>query len=435
MDISLLKRTAMQSVALMLAVITLSYALQQYHAVIISASNMEASETSINSEAEKEASDTDLINTEQADVGAGGNGLLPSVSIPELKGPAILKLMKGINPEMLKQLGDKYLVIKKPSGVNTTYHLEDLYITKSIKITLTGLHAEDMTSEMIGRANKEESFAGESKYTETIIPDPDTTDDSDDSEIVRDYGNDIVHGIIITHALNDEQKNYSAELLIQLDDVYVHTMYEDEAYYYIDLKDPKDVYDKILVIDAGHGGKDAGALSQGEKYYEKNINLDILLNLKELLDKEDIKVYYTRTGDDKVFLKPREELANAVDCDFFISIHCNASVASWPNGTEIYYYDTETKGVKNKDLAKLFLDEITKATPLKKREIVKKVKDEIYILKKAEVPAILIEVGYVTNNNDMKYLSGKENRKEVAQGIYNAIREAYERFQSEDDRQ
>jgi N-acetylmuramoyl-L-alanine amidase len=220
-----------------------------------------------------------------------------------------------------------------------------------------------------------------------------------------------------------------------LDSVYAPIVHEDEAYYYIDLKKPKDVYDKVLVIDAGHGGKDAGALSQGEKYYEKNINLGILLELKKLLDKENIKVYYTRTGDDKVFLKPREELANAVDCDYFISIHCNASEAEWPKGSEVMYYDREFKGVRNIDLANLFLDELSKTTPLETRYIVEKKKDEIYILKKAVVPSILIEVGYVTNNSDMKYLSQEKNRKAAAQGIYNGIMKAYEMYPPTDDGQ
>jgi len=282
-----------------------------------------------------------------------------------------------------------------------------------------------MNNQMITRVSEDEVFIGEPVFTETMSPDTDTTDDL---VITRDYGNDFVHGITITNHYDNVNMNYTTDLLVELDDVYATILYEDEEYYYINLKDPKEVYEKILVIDAGHGGKDAGALSWGDQYYEKNINLAILLQLKELLDKENIKVYYTRTADDKVFLRPRVSLANSVDCDFFISIHCNANEVSWPNGSEVYYYDTEFKGVKAKDLANLFLDELGKTISLKKNEVMIKQDKEIYILHNAAVPAILIEVGYLTNNKDMEYLSKEENRKAIAQGIFNGIMKAYEMY-------
>ena len=216
--------------------------------------------------------------------------------------------------------------------------------------------------------------------------------------------------------------------MIELDSVYAQIVYNDSAYYFIALKKPKEVYDKVLVIDAGHGGKDGGALSQGHQYCEKNINLDILLKLKELLDKENIKVYYTRTEDTTVFLRPRVTLANEVDCDFFISIHSNASDASWPNGTEVLYYDKSSKGVKNKDLGQIFLGGLDKLIPLRNRGLVQEHNDAVFILDKATVPAILIEVGYVTNNNDMNYLKEPENQETIAQGIYNGIMQAYKKY-------
>jgi N-acetylmuramoyl-L-alanine amidase len=324
-------------------------------------------------------------------------------------------------------------VIKKPQGAAILVGLEDLYVTKSIRVRLTGLDADSMNNGMVARVFQEDAFIGEPVFTETVSPDSDPSDDKNEPVITRDYGKDFVHGITVTNQYDEASKCYTSDILIEMDDVYAQLLYEDEDYYYIDLKKPKEVYDRILVIDAGHGGKDAGALSEGDKYYEKNINLDILLQLKELLDKENIKVYYTRTGDDKVYLKPRVQLANSVDCDFFISIHCNASEASWPKGTEVYYYDSEVKGVKNKDLANLLLEELEMTTTLDKREVVKKQGDEIYILKKALVPAILIEVGYLTNNSDMSYLSKKKNREAVAQGIYNGIIKAYEAYTEQND--
>ena len=98
----------------------------------------------------------------------------------------------------------------------------------------------------------------------------------------------------------------------------------------------------------------------------------------------------------------------------------------------IIYYDTEFKGIKAKDLAQIFSAEIGKVIPITNRGLVQKQDNEIFILKNALVPAVLIEVGYMTNNNDMAYLSKEENRKTAAEGIYNGIMVAYETLMMED---
>jgi N-acetylmuramoyl-L-alanine amidase len=150
------------------------------------------------------------------------------------------------------------------------------------------------------------------------------------------------------------------------------------------------------------------------------------LALKELLDKENIKVYYTRTSDDTVFLRPRVTLANAVDCDYFISIHCNSNEVSSPNGTEVLCYDTEFNNVSSKELAKLFSDELGKTIELRNRGIVLKKRKEIFIMDKAEIPMILIEMGYLSNSMDLSYLIDQQNQKTIALGIYNGIMKAFD---------
>lgn len=425
MDKSLLRKTAIQSVALMLTVITLSYTLQEYRTVTISAKNSATSEETLSLDEILNTSNNPS-NDPKIDY-LGQSGANSEVHNNPEGVPPIIQLLSNVDTNMLAKLGESFLVIKKPGGDDIAMELKDLYIKKGIQLQFTGL---DMALEtnMVAREHLEEAFIDLPVYKE--IPSSTTGTDDENSEPVylKDYGNDFVRQIIITNNFNEMDKKYTSDLFIELDSVYTYSLYEDDSYYYIDLKKPQEVYDRVLVIDAGHGGKDAGALSRGEEYYEKNINLDILLHLKELLDKENIKVYYTRTADDQVYLRPRVELANSVDCDFFISIHCNANTVSGPNGSEIYYYDTDFKGVKAEDLATLFLEELKDNTSLKKRYIMKKKDDEIYILKKAVVPAILIEVGYLTNNKDMKYLSKSDNRKAVAQGIFNSIMKAYELY-------
>ncbi len=412
MDKTLLKKAALQSVALMLVVLTSSFALKQYQAVSIEAvSRYAKAATSDNTDALQSMANTQTTQ--------------PDTAQPVIELTQVQKLLTGADPDILKQLGDNYLVIKKPAGSQLSLSLKDIYINKSIQLTLTGMEDKELTSLNISRIRGEEIFNGDPKYTETTATQ--TDEDGNSKEVVtRDYGEDISHGITITAKQADAAGEYTAQILMELDSVYVYTIYEDTAYYYINLQKPSEVYDKILVIDAGHGGKDGGAVSKNGKYFEKNMNLAILLELKKLLDKEDIKVYYTRTSDSTVYLRPRVELANAVDCDYFISIHCNSNLVTSPNGSEVLYYNNEFKGVRALDLAKLFSKELGNTIPLENKGTVERHYEDIYIMDKSKVPMILIEVGYLSNNKDLNYITQPEGQKAIAQGIYNGIMKAYE---------
>jgi N-acetylmuramoyl-L-alanine amidase len=418
MDKSLLKRVAIQSVALMVAVITSSYAFEQYKTVKISASN-------INQEDVADTSDS----AEGIEVVESG-----MVSIPEtvaITGPVIMAaslndLRGQVDVNIMKQLSKDYLVIKKPNSEQSSIILEDLYVKKSIKINLTGAYQDVPSSSIIMRVRGEHYFLGDPTYTEVITQETDSENGAVKEVITRDYGKDISRGITFTNNIDHETGLSNTEILIELDSVYAYSIYEDRNYFFIDLRKPSEVYDKILVIDPGHGGKDAGALSKNEMYYEKNINLGIVLALKELLDKENIKVYYTRTKDDTVFLRPRVTLANAVDCDYFISIHCNSNEVSSPNGTEVLYYDTEYNSVSSEELANLFSEELGRTIELRNRGIVLKQRKDIFIMDKAEVPMILIEMGYLSNSMDLDYLIDQQKQRIIAQGIYNGIMKAFE---------
>ncbi|MDF2486756.1 MAG: hypothetical protein K0R46_2924, partial [Herbinix sp.] len=331
-----------------------------------------------------------------------------------------------VDDSLIAQLSDHFLVIKKPEANDVSITIDDLYINRSIKLKLSGDFTEELDSTMVMRVRGDDYFLGDPVYTEVITQEADEEDGSVREIITKDYGKDICHGITFSDSLETETAINYCEILIELDSVYAYAIHEDTNYYYVDLRKPSEVYDKILVIDPGHGGKDAGAISIGEMYYEKNINLGIVLALKELLDKENIKVYYTRTADDKVFLRPRVTLANAVDCDYFISIHCNSNEIASPNGTEVLYYDTNFKGVASRDMASLFSEELGNSVELRNRGTILKHKDDIFIMDKAEVPMILIEIGYLSNSGDLNYLTKLQNQKVVAQGIYNGIMRTFE---------
>lgn len=426
MDKQILRRISLQSIALMLTVITFSYALHQNTMLKISATDLRNAEAS---EASKKFTDTDTINIDKSASVKEQNPSLEDNDNREIS-DITRGLWKNLDPNIISKMGEQILVIKKPKSSQLNFTFEDIYISKSIRIHLMSSEAP-MDSSFIGRINGEVSFISDPVYTEIEAQEINVDEGSSYPVIYKDYGSDFVQEINLTNNLNDEIGLYETEILLVMDDIYTHSLMEDEAYYYIGLKKPREVYERILVIDAGHGGKDAGALSVDKNTYEKDINLKILLYLKEMLDKEDIKVYYTRLGDDKVFLRPRVELANAVECDFFISIHCNASIATSPHGSEMLYYDTVNNNISNKALAKILSQELEEATSLNNRGLMKRQNDDIFILENALVPAVIVETGYITNQGDLSYLKNSDNQKAIAKGIYNGILRAYNELQPE----
>lgn len=417
MEPSLLKHAAIQSLALMLAVITLSYGLQHYQTVTISASNI-TNDTEVLADTIITPVVPDISHVKEQATGLQQHDL---GNMSDLE-----RLLAEVNQELVKQLGDRFIVVQKPQGTKLVTNLTDLYMKKSIRLTIEGMEDSSINSNMITRVIDNQMFRGIPVYTEIVNTQVNQEDSTTIEVITKDFGDDFSHGITIKTNPDATGTRYNADILIELDSVYAYKLYEDANYYYIEMRKPSEVYDKIVVIDPGHGGKDVGAISKDDRYYEKNINLDIALYLKELLDNENIKVYYTRISDETVYLRPRVELANAVDADYFISIHCNSNNSTGPNGLEVLYTDTEYKGVKSVDLAKLFSQKIHDLVDLRQRGIVQKHTEDIYIMKKARVPMILIEVAYMSNQNDMNFLNDDENRKAVAQGIYNGIMEAYE---------
>lgn len=419
MDKVLLRKAATQSVVLMLVVILMSFYLEQYKEVIISASNNE--EGIIQIDNAEVINEYDLILKRDKII-----AIEDSDEVQDSMEP--LLVFAGTNDyvsnEVIKQLGDEYIVIKKPKGGGFQISLEDQYSLMRLKVLISGFMEDSLDHSYIGRVGDDEVFIGRPQYVETkryIRQD----DGSYKPIIIKDYGKDPVKEIIINS--QSDHGGYSLyEIELQLNHIYAHVLYEDEHYYYIDLRKPKELYDKIIVLDAGHGGKDPGAISKDDLTYEKHINLKILLELKELLDKDNIKVYYTRLKDETLFLRPRITLANDLDCDFFISIHCNSSISTRPNGTEILYRDHVNNNIYTKDMAKIFSEELSETIPLKNGGLMKMKENDIFILENATIPAIIIETGYLSNDNDLKYLRSDNSYGEIANGIYRGIIRAYE---------
>lgn len=187
---------------------------------------------------------------------------------------------------------------------------------------------------------------------------------------------------------------------------------------------PKDVYDKIVVIDAGHGGEDKGHING--RLCEKDIALEILLLLQEKLSGSDIKVYYTRTEDTSVDSEKRVHLANSVNADMLISIHTSFAEEMALSGvTTVYNGKYFIQDFDSIDLADKLERSVASATGAKANGLIEATDEEL-LVNKATVPVAQINVGYVSNEEESILLNEREYQKMIADGIYEAITDIYE---------
>lgn len=214
---------------------------------------------------------------------------------------------------------------------------------------------------------------------------------------------------------------------IKLDKACEYFYSYQEGFLCLEIKDLHEVYEKVVVVDAGHGGSQPGAVKKD--ICEKDLNLAIVLQLKELLDEVDekkIKVFYTRLEDSNPSLAERANMANQLDADLFVSVHNNASADgrfSDLNGTMVLYSESQPD-TESKRFAQICLDNVNESAGSKDLGLVKA--DDIYIVRNSKVPVALIEVGYMTNTKELKNLCDPGYQRKTAQGIYNAIMQAIE---------
>ncbi|MBR5635460.1 MAG: N-acetylmuramoyl-L-alanine amidase [Pseudobutyrivibrio sp.] len=218
-----------------------------------------------------------------------------------------------------------------------------------------------------------------------------------------------------------DSENLIGVIEITLDDVKEVQMTSEGEYIYLDFLDPHDVYDYVVVVDAGHGGNVPGATKMGVS--EKDLDLDFVLQLKKMFSQssKNIGVYYTRTDDTNPSFESRVALANDSDADLFLSIHNNSTASgrmSSINGTEVMYKGADTTG-NSKRFASLCLDNLLSALGSKSKGTV--VGDEVYIIRMSEVPVALVEVGFMTNAQELEKLQDREYQKKTAGALYDAI--------------
>lgn len=170
----------------------------------------------------------------------------------------------------------------------------------------------------------------------------------------------------------------------------------------------------LVVIDAGHGGSDPGAISVTKKR-EKDFNLAVALKVEKLLKNEtDIEFVLTRSSDTYPKLEDRVKIANDLNADLFVSIHANAGPSS-VSGVETYYTRKESL-----EFAKVMHKYLVDASGLTDRKVRSK---SLHVTRETKMPAILLECGYLSNKKDDALLFSDSFQNRVAEGIVKGIKE------------
>lgn len=201
----------------------------------------------------------------------------------------------------------------------------------------------------------------------------------------------------------------------------------DASYLYLDFLTPKEIFDHVVVVDAGHGGRMPGTISGN--IYEKNITLDIVKQLKALFDEagdKTVGVYYTRLDDTNPEFAQRVGLANSIEADLFVSVHINAlRNNSSVEGTEVLYDEkAEDTAFDSREFAQICLEECVSAMGSKNLGI--QAGNRIYVVRSCNMPSALVEVGFISNPKEVALLVSEDYQKKAAQGLYNAIYRSFD---------
>lgn len=174
---------------------------------------------------------------------------------------------------------------------------------------------------------------------------------------------------------------------------------------------------KVIVIDAGHGGKDPGAKIDEE--LESKIVESIAKKIKALNSSEDLKIILLREDDNFVSLSDRVNKINQINPDMLISLHLNASKNPNEKGVNAFISSQNGFYEKSLDKANKLIENISNNNLTKGG-----VKDaNLYIIKNSKCPAILLEVGYLSNENDKAYITSESGKDEIAKNILKLLRE------------
>ena len=187
---------------------------------------------------------------------------------------------------------------------------------------------------------------------------------------------------------------------------------------------------KIILLDAGHGGSDPGAVN--DEAYEKEYNLEIMLRLKERLEEAGYTVYATREKDISLSVDDRVELATEKypEAMLYVSIHHNSTENKNVSGTLVMYCDRDTSeyNITNKEFASYVLDELVDKLDTVNRGFIKVDEDNKTkrVLTEVPMPSILCEVAFISNEEEVSKIKTSKFQEAAAEAIFNGIEKASE---------
>ncbi|MCG7344289.1 N-acetylmuramoyl-L-alanine amidase [Sporosarcina sp. ACRSL] len=179
--------------------------------------------------------------------------------------------------------------------------------------------------------------------------------------------------------------------------------------------------DRVIIIDAGHGGKDPGASKN--KLSEKNVVLQVSKLVESKLKKAGAKVLLTRSNDTYLTLEQRTDFAKKHYAEAFVSIHVNAAGSSAAKGAEVFYdSSTNPNASESRQLASKIQANLVKNANMYDRGV----KDQrFYVIRNNDVAAVLVELGFITNPDDFKKLSSDQYAEIYAEAIYQGLVQYY----------
>jgi N-acetylmuramoyl-L-alanine amidase len=190
----------------------------------------------------------------------------------------------------------------------------------------------------------------------------------------------------------------------------------------------------VIAIDPGHGGKDGGAVSVNGKVIEKDVTLAISLYLRDFLQQSGAYVIMTREDDNDLSspeaeklrkrksedIRNRVKLINAQAPDFLVSIHVNSFPSPKWSGAQTFYYPAYKESA---EISYVIQNEMKRV--LENTDRVPKKTDDVFIIREVECPAVLVEVGFVSNEEEARRLGSTDYQKAIANAIYQGILRHY----------
>lgn len=231
--------------------------------------------------------------------------------------------------------------------------------------------------------------------------------------------------IINTMKIKEYGNNYNVELRLEDGVEYKLLSSERGKDLILELNNRDAKYrEMLIVIDPGHGGTDPGAISSINNMKESEVVLDMSLKLNQLLAETGFRTYMTRVdnlnNNSKLSLQDRSDIANALEADLFISVHANSFTSSSVNGIETYY---EPNDMASKKLAEIFQSQLINDLNMNNRGAKSA---NYFVLRNTNMPAVLVESGFLSNPSDAAKLASDTYKNQIAQSMVEATIKYFE---------